>query len=260
MIVGLIVLIAVNLIILSVVNRRSASYAPGRVAFSIVSPFQRATARSIRLFREVWAHYFFLVSAAKERDNLKKEVSRGIEKNNQFIETELSNLRLRSLLSFEKTVDSSLLAAEVIGKDPSPWFKTMIINKGMADGVEKGFPVVVSEGLVGQIVDVSTNYAKVLLLVDHNSAVDSMVQRSRARGIVKGESATRFIFKYVLNKEDVKTGDNVISSGLDGVFPKGLRIGAVTAIQQRRSGIFQEVVVKPYVDFEKLEEVLVLLK
>ncbi|OQY59957.1 MAG: hypothetical protein B6245_03935 [Desulfobacteraceae bacterium 4572_88] len=125
--------------------------------------------------------------------------------------------------------------------------------------LKKSVPVVIPEGVVGLVTDISTHYSKVLLLVDQNSAVDALVQRTRARGIIKGGTAGRCLFKYVLRKHDIVESDIVVSSGLDGVFPKGLRVGTVSNVTRRNSGIFQEVTVIPYVDFEKLEEVLVIL-
>ena len=259
MIVGAIVLIAVNIIVLSVSNRRYQSYGPGRIAISLISPFQEAVSRSIRFVKSVWAHYFFLVETAKENDHYKKALSHTVEKNNLYKELKLSNIRLRSLLDFQKTITGTVIAAEVIGKDPSPWFKTIMINKGKDDGVKKGAAVVIPEGIVGQVAEVSPHNSKVLLIIDPNSAVDAMVQRSRARGIIKGGFADRCVFKYVLRKKGIAVGDTVVSSGLDGVFLKGLPVGQVSGVVKPNSGIFQEVTVTPCVDFEKLEEVLVVL-
>jgi rod shape-determining protein MreC len=258
-IVGVIVLIAVNIIVLSVSNRRYQSYGPGRIAISLISPFQEAVSRSIRFEKDVWAHYFFLVETAKENDNYKKALSHAVERNNLYKELELSNIRFRSLLDFQKIITDNVVAAEVIGKDPSPWFKTIMINKGKDDGVKKGAAVVIPEGIVGQVAEVSARNSKVLLIIDHNSAVDALVQRSRARGIIKGGFADRCVFKYVLRKKGIAVGDTVVSSGLDGVFLKGLPVGQVSGVVKPNSGIFQEVTVTPCVDFEKLEEVLVVL-
>jgi rod shape-determining protein MreC len=253
-------LIAVSMIFLSITVRRPhTSLGAGRISVAIMGPFQAAATRSIISLRDIWKYYFFLISTEKENDRLKKELNRAVEIRNQCNEIRLSNLRLRGFLNFKKTETGEVIAAEVIGKDSSPWFKTVIIDKGLADGVERGMPVVVPEGIVGQVVNVSGRYSKVLLIIDINSAVDALVQRSRARGIIKGRSVGRCIFKYVLRKNDVKVGDTVVSSGLDGVYPKGLRIGHVTGIVRRSSGIFQEVTITPYVDFDKLEEVLVVL-
>jgi rod shape-determining protein MreC len=253
-------LIAVSMIFLSITVRRPpTSLGAGRISVAIMGPFQAAATRSIISLRDIWKYYFFLISTEKENDRLKKELNRAVEIRNQCNEIRLSNLRLRGFLNFKKTETGEVIAAEVIGKDSSPWFKTVIIDKGLGDGVERGMPVVVPEGIVGQVVNVSGRYSKVLLIIDINSAVDALVQRSRARGIIKGRSVGRCLFKYVLRKNDVNVGDNVVSSGLDGVYPKGLRIGHVTGIVRRSSGIFQEVTITPYVDFDKLEEVLVVL-
>lgn len=259
MIIGVIILIAVNIIVLSVVSNRYHNVVPGGIGVVLVAPFQEAVTRSIRFVRDIWTQYFCLISVAKENDKLKKELSSAIEKNSQLSEIELSNLRFRNLLNFQKTMTGRTLAAELISKDPSPWYKTAIIDKGKTDGIKKGFPVVTPEGIVGQVVDVFSHYSKVLLIVDRNSAVDALAQRTRARGIVKGESMGQCYAKYVLRKHDIKIGDTIVSSGLDGVFPKGLRIGRVSGVIRRNSGIFQEVTVTPYVDFEKFEEVLVIL-
>ena len=259
MIVGVIILIAVNIIVLSVSNRRYQSYGSGRIAISLIAPFQEAVSRSIRFVKDIWVHYFFLVETAKENDNYKKALSHTVEKNNLYKELKLSNIRLRSLLNFQKTITDTVIAAEVIGKDPSPWFKTIMINKGKDDGVKKGAAVVIPEGIVGQVAEISAHNSKVLLIIDPNSAVDALVQRSRARGIIKGGYADRCVFKYVLRKKGIAVGDTVVSSGLDGVFLKGLPVGQVSGVVKPNSGIFQEVTVTPYVDFEKLEEVLVVL-
>jgi rod shape-determining protein MreC len=136
-----VVLIAVNIILLSVFNRRYISYyGPGRIAISIVAPFQKATSTSIRFVRDIWRHYFFLVNVAKENEDLRKDLNRAFEKKIQFKEFELSNARLRNLLKFKKNITDRVLAAEVIGKDPSPWFKTVLIDKGQRDGVVQEWP------------------------------------------------------------------------------------------------------------------------
>ena len=259
-IVGVILLIAINIIVLSI-NKRHGDrpYGIGRIAIYIIAPFQNAVTHSIRFVKNVWNQYFFLISVAKENKNLKKVLSYAIEENEKRNEIELTNYRLRKLLNFKKTIDHQVLPAEIVGKDPSPWYQAILIDKGKSDGVEKGQPVVIPEGIAGQVTEVLNNYSKVLLIIDQNSAVDALVQRTRARGVIKGDSTDRYLFKYVLRKHDVRVGDTIVSSGLDGVFPKGLRIGYVSEVVKPSSGIFQDVTVAPFIDFEKLEEVLVLL-
>ena len=207
----------------------------------------------------MWTHYFFLVSTEKENDSLKKMLAKTIHDDNQCKETELSNDRFRKLLDFKNASQLHSIAAEVIGKDPSQWYKTLVIDKGVSQGITKGLPVVVPEGVVGQVIDASDHYAKVLLIIDSNSAVDALIQQTRAHGIIKGDSEGRCLLNYVSRKESVNIGDAVVSSGLDGVFAKGLLIGKVTDIIRNNSGIFQDIEVSPFVDFDKIEEVLVVL-
>jgi rod shape-determining protein MreC len=259
-VVGVIVLAAVNIIFLSVASRQDdPAYGIGGTGISIVAPFQEAFTRIIGSAATAWEHYFSLVSTAQENDELRRQLSQVLAQNARNKEIELANIRLRRLLAFKQSVNREVISAEVIGKNPSPWFRAVIIDKGRKDGVAVGFPVVVPKGIVGQVTEVSAYYAKVLLLIDQNNAVDGLVQRTRARGIVRGASADQCVFKYVLRKDDIQVGDTIISSGLDGVYPKGLRIGRVAGVIKRNSGIFQDVVVTPFADFEKIEEVLVVL-
>ncbi len=162
-------------------------------------------------------------------------------------------------MNFHKETDFKSFAAQVVARDPSGWFKSVIIDKGASDGVKRSMPVVVSEGIVGQVIEVSLYYSKVLLIIDQNSAVDVLCQRTRARGVLKGGAHNRCQLKYVLRKADIRVGDIVISSGLDGVYPKGLCLGRVSGLSKQNAGVFQNVQVDPFVDFDKLEEVLVLL-
>jgi rod shape-determining protein MreC len=259
LIVGVIVLIAVNIIVLSVNSRRYTTFGLERVAISFISPFQELVTRTIRFTQDIWYHYFALVTIAKENNGLRSQLNLASEKNNLWQETDLANARLRNLLDFQKNITELVVAAEVIGKDPSTWFKTVIIDKGKADGLTKGLPVVMPQGIAGQVIEVANHYAKVMLIIDRNSAVDALVQRTRARGVIKGESTDQLRLDYVLRKKDVRVGDTVVSSGLDGIYPKGLRIGVVAEVVEHEADIFHEVLISPVVDFEKLEEVLVVL-
>lgn len=259
MIVGVALLVAVNIVILSITSREGSSPGIGGGALTLVAPLQSAVHRCIHFFVDKWEHYFLLVSAARENERLRAELARAVARSERMQELELSNRRLRDLLGFRKSLTQRVLAAEIIGKDPSPWFQSVTIDKGEKDGVIRGLPVIVPEGVAGQVTEVSAGYAKVMLIIDRTSAVDALVQRTRARGIVQGDFVNRCILKYVLRKHDVQVGDTVISSGLDGVFPKGQPIGQVSKVVRGESGVFQDVTVMPYVDFEKLESVLVVL-
>ncbi len=260
LIVGFIVLIAVNIIGLSVTSRRSTAFGIERIAISAIAPFQELVTRSLRFTRDIWRQYFYLVTVARENHVLMQQLSQAVENTNQWHETELANTRLRDLIDFQKNISERVVAAEVIGKDPSAWFKTVIIDKGESDGLTRGLPVVIAQGIAGQVIEVSNHYSKVMLIVDSNSALDSLVQRTRARGVIKGEATDQCRLDYVLRKNDVRIGDTIVSSGLDGVYPKGLRIGYVSQVIGHDADIFHEVIITPFVDFEKLEEVLVILE
>lgn len=258
MIVGLIVLVAVSVLVLSLSSRCPyPAYGPGRIAISFVAPFQKMIVGISRFFQDIWDHYFFLISVVDENNRLRNELLEARAKHYHYRETMLTNERLRRLLELQHRMQQPLIAAQVIGKDPSPWFRTILIDKGADDGVSKGRPVINPEGIVGLVVEATTHYAKVMLITDPNSAVDAVVQDIRARGIIKGGTTGTCSFNYVLRKHNVVVGDLVISSGMDGVFPKGLPVGQVATIVKREAGIFQDVTITPRVDFERLEEVMV---
>ncbi len=260
MIIGAIILIAVNIIILSVNSQdRTPSTRTGQAALYFISPFQELASNSIHFLQNIWRNYFDLVGVSQQNNSLVKALKAANEKNNSLKELELAHFRLQELLEFKPDLKRQVTAAAVVGKDPSPWLRTVIINKGTDEGVQRGMPVVTPDGIVGLVTDASTGYAKVLLITDQNSAVDALTQSTRARGIIKGEFSGKLRLDYVLRRHDITEGDTIISSGLDGVFPKGLRMGYVHEVVKPNAGIFQEVSVTPYVDFEKLEEVLVII-
>ncbi|MGD9366960.1 MAG: rod shape-determining protein MreC [Desulfobacteraceae bacterium] len=258
MIVGLIALVTISILSLSLSSREPyPAYGPGRIAISLVAPFQKMLIGTTRFFRDIWEHYFFLISVAEENELLRRELREARALNHRHREAMLANQRLRRLLALEEEMTQPVIAARVVGKDPSPWFQSVTVDKGTADGVRKGQPVINPEGIVGLVTDAAAHYAKVMLITDPNSAVDAVIQENRARGIVKGGTSGYCVLNFVLRKHPVAVGHLVISSGMDGVFPKGLPIGAVAAIVKQKAGIFQDVTVAPYVDFERLEEVLI---
>ena len=213
MIVGAIVLIAVNIIILSVNSQdRTPSTRTGQVALFLISPFQEFASNSIQSVQNIWRNYFDLVNVSQKNDSLVKMLKLTNEKNNSLRELELSHSRLQSLLEFKSDLKRQVAAAAVVGKDPSPWLKTVIIDKGTGEGVQRGMPVVTPDGVAGLVIDASTGYAKVLLITDQNSAVDALTQSSRARGIVKGDFSGKLRLDHVLRRHDITECDIIISS------------------------------------------------
>ena len=150
------------------------------------------------------------------------------------------------------------MTPEVIGRDPSSWFKSVTINKGERHGVKKGMAVTSPEGVVGQVLKTAPHYATVLLITDYNSAIDTLIQRTRAKAIVEGKEENRCQLKYLLRTEEVVVGDVVITSGLGGVFPKGLMVGEIMTVEKKGHGVFQHAELVPSVDLTKLEEVFII--
>jgi rod shape-determining protein MreC len=178
-------------------------------------------------------------------------------------ELESENETLRQLLQFTQANPTySYRAAEVvghvIGQDPSNLLRYIIIDVGTGDGVTKGMPVITNRGLVGRIVEVSSRSSKVLLITDASSSVNALIQSSRATGIVEGKVDGGLVMKYIPQPVTVNVGDIILTSGLGATFPKRLVIGQVTAIHKQDIELFQQAEIKPTVDFDRLEIVLVL--
>jgi rod shape-determining protein MreC len=257
-----IILLALSNIVLLSVSAKHPYRSTGldRVIMAGIVPFQTSVTRVMLFSRRTWDHYFQLVGVREECDRLHAMLAASEMEKNRYIESALACRRLDELLEKNIGLPYRMLPALVTGLDPSGWFKTVIINKGTGDGVSKGMAVVATQGLVGHVVKAFDGSAMVLLIIDPTSAVDALVQRSRFRGIVAGETILSCRFKYLVRKADARIGDTVVSSGLDGVFPKGLRVGTISRIFDPRAGLFREATIRPFVDFARLEEVLVILE
>lgn len=238
---------------------RSAWHPLERLAIQWAAPFQKLISRTIKVTRDVWFTYFDLVDAHRENVRLKSQIDALRIESSQYRELLATHERLQGLLQFKKTVNHPVLAAEVIGTDPTGWFKSIIIDKGEHAGVGVDMPVVNADGVVGRIVSVSADSAKVLLLIDPNSAVDCLVQRSRARCMVKGVPQGLCKLIYLAESSDAAVGDMLVTSGIGGVYPKGLPVGQVLRVKEAAGALFRDIDVLPTVDFSKLEEVLVVL-
>lgn len=206
-----------------------------------------------------WLHYFYLVSVQQENQELRRNAERLKAQVANLREKGLAYQRLTRLLKFAEEGRYAAIGARVVGWGPGPWYKTVTIDRGSVDSVIVDLPVVNELGLVGRVVEVSPRFAKVLLITDYNSSVDAMVQRSRARGIMQGRSETLCSLKYVHTKEDVIWGDTVVTSGMGTLFPRGLLLGTVTRVKKAGYDMFQEIDITSSVDFDHLEEVLVVL-
>lgn len=197
--------------------------------------------------------YITLWNLQEENDQLRKELDTYHALLDEYREAYSRNRFLETELEFKKQETFPALMARVVGKDPSFWFQTLIVDRGENDGVVTGMVARNSLGVVGQVVQVSDNYSKILLANAPSSAIDAIVQRSRVRGILKGAGEQGYILQYVLKNGDVKEGDIIVTAGIGGVFPQGITLGTVSKVRSKRRGMFLEIEVEPAVDFARLE-------
>lgn len=225
-----------------------------------LAPMQEQASRSGGLFRRIWHDYIALVDLKQENVRLKDDIKHLNSALAAAGESLRENERLIRLLDLRKSVKEPTVAAMVIGEDVTPWFRSLTIDRGADSGIREGMPVMAADGVVGQTVKVTANSSRVLLLTDHASGIAAMVQRSRARGVVKGRGDNLCSLEFAVRGEDVQVGDQVVSSGIGGIFAKGLPIGEVTMVKKGEYGIFQTVTIRPAVSTAHLEEVLVVLR
>jgi rod shape-determining protein MreC len=253
------VFVALVLISFNVGKRRSWTPVE-QVVIEITAPLQKFIRKSSETVEKAWLKYFRFVDLREENTRLKKELDDLRMQNDLYRELASTHARLRELLQFKESIRSPMAAAQVIGRDPTGWFESILIDKGTHAGLRLNMPVVDARGVIGRLVAVSPNYSKVLLIIDQNSAVDCLIQRTREKGILKGLPSQLCRLHYVSRAADVAVGDKIVTSGLDRIYPKGLPVGEVTEIADTPWEFFKDVRVKPSADFSKLEEVLVLLK
>ncbi len=223
-------------------------------------PVQRAMALPVDLLRDVWTDYVALVDVRESNDELRRELHRLREENLQLREALLASGRLARIAQMRDEFEVPMLPSELVASDLSPWFRSVLIDRGETDGVRSGMPVVSEQGLVGLVTATSGSAAKIMLLLDRQAAIDGTVQRSRTRGTVRGRGGAELEFEFVIRSGDVAVGDVVITSGLDGVYPKGLRLGEVTELKPPGSKLLGTAVVTPAVDFGRLEQAFVMLR
>lgn len=231
-----------------------------QLLFEAVGPFQATFSRGASTLHSLKEEYLGLLSVREENKRLWQELQESRAALHKSREAMANNARLRRLLDFKSSSDFPVLAANVIGKDPSLWFRSLIIDRGASDGIGRGAPVVNSEGVVGQVFEVAPSYSKVLLAIAPSSAIDVLLQKSRVRGILKGTGSLTYRLEYILKTVEVEEGDQVVTAGYGGVFPTGLPVGVVSKVIKKRRGMFHEIEVTPSVDYKTLEHLLVIDK
>ena len=228
------------------------------VVTEVLSPVQEGLASSKKNLSSLWENYISIVNTSKENSVLKKQISRLESDLTSMEELRKENLRLKRLLNFSEEVSHTRVLAQVVGWDSANEFKVIRLNKGSRHGIKTMSPVITDHGLVGYVYRVTENYADILTILDQNNRVDIVVERTRTHGIVEGVFNFKCALKYIMRNEPVEVGDKLITAGVGGIYPKGIKVGMITNITKENFGMTLSVEVVPSVDFDKLEEVIVL--
>lgn len=251
-------LLLVSLLLLSISVRSKPYRDPlAEVILLVFSPLQGAAQWVRRGAADAWSGYVYLVGARVENEHLKGRVAELEADVVRLGELEQTNDRLSELLRFREEVPGTVRGARVVGRDPQHWFRSLVIDIGRSDGIRSGLAVLAPGGVVGRVTEVGRNASRVLLLTDNDSGIAAIVQRSRAGGIVQGARDLGCKMNYLRRDVDIAVGDEVVTSGLDGIFPKGILIGAITDISLEHRDLLRSASLEPSVRLADLEEVLV---
>ncbi len=257
-------LLAIILLLITVIlysynlRHKTATTFFERAILTFAAPFQVGVDGIVDNVTDVWGNYLWLVDAQKRNLELEQENLELHSQLQQVEEISLQNERLRKLLAFVDDLDRPALPAQVIGEDGSNWARTIIIDKGTRAGLYSGLAVVSAQGVVGRIMKTAPDSSRVLLITDASSALAALIQRTRTRGVARGLGA-KLSIEYALRDSDIQIGDLLVTSGMGGVFPKGLPLGLVESVEKDQYGLFQQVTATPTTDFSHLEEVMVIV-
>ena len=226
------------------------------VTFGVFAEVQRAASSAIAAMRMSWTDYVALQEVRTENEELHQEVGRLRIRLQQERALAQRSRTLEELLELRtQALELETVAANVIAGGASPDFRTITLDKGTAEGLRPDMAVIAPAGVVGRIITPSARAAKVQLLIDRNAAAGALIERSRAQGVAEGTGADLRL-NYVSGTADVQVGDTVVTSGIDGIYPKGFIIGQIQSVQRGASG-FDTIVLQPAVDFSSIEAVLV---
>ena len=255
-------LLAVSLACLLLLTAQTRGLGTGRAAdvvTLVVTPVQSLLVKIHRGALGVWTTYGDWKSVRSENNVLRQEAERLRLQVLQSEETRQENARLRRLLELHERLPLSALAGEVVGREEDGWVRALTVNRGRGNGVTRQIPVIVPEGLVGRVLQVRAGASVIQLINDPASTVGGVIQRTRTPGLVEGHTEGSVRLKFMARGAQVEVGDLVVTSGVGNLFPKGLPIGRVVAIQDKGSALFHFAVLAPAVDFARVEEVLLLI-
>ena len=255
----LLAVLLVSLLLLTVQTRGGGPTRAADLVGFVVTPAQSLLAHAHRGALGAWHTFTDWKAVRNENLTLRADNERLRVQSLQVRETDQENRRLRRLLALRDRMPLTTLTGEIIGREGGGWSRSLTVNRGRADGISRQMPVIVPEGLVGRVAQVSSGASIVQLLNDPTSTVGAIVQRTRTPGLVEGEPGGGVRFKFMARDgAGVTPGDLVVTSGLGTLFPKGIPVGRVTAIEDKGSALFHFAVLTPAVDFARVEEVLLL--
>lgn len=230
---------------------------PHQLTLDFIGPLQSAVTRTFSGISVLKNDYIAFWNVREDNKRLQALVDKYLAELGEYREAYSIYLHLQALLDFKEKLSFEPLAARVVGKEPSYWYQTIVVDRGKKDDVLEGMIVLAPGGVVGQVIHTAEHYSKILLAIAPSSAIDAMIQKNRVRGIIKGAGENGYILQYVLKNADVEVGDHIVTAGIGGLFPAGIPIGRVSKIQKKQRGMFQEIEVQPDIDFQKLEFVFI---
>jgi len=228
-------------------------------AVDVVTPLEKALHWVQTSTSNIWHNYFYLRGIRAENRNLKQQIERMSLEQVRLSQDADQARRLQALLAFKEQFISRTMAAQVIGSSGSELSRAVYIDKGESDGIKPDMAVITADGIVGKVLRVYRYTSQVLLIDDQTSGVGAILDKTRIQGILRGTPAGEVVLEKVMSDEAVPPGEMVLTSGGDGIFPKGLLVGRVTKVAPG-SELFLNIRVRPAADLSKLEEVLVVTK
>ncbi|MBI5970044.1 MAG: rod shape-determining protein MreC [Deltaproteobacteria bacterium] len=220
-------------------------------------PVQRLLIGTKSAVAGAWSHYVYLIGTAEENDELKKNISALRSENNRLREEINLSRRLKDLLEYRDAAKFDTTGANILSYNANDWSRTVLINKGKDDGIRKDLAVITPAGVVGRVIETGGKTGSVLLNTDSRSNIDVYVQRTRVKGVAEGNGNGGMALKYIRLDDDVMVGDMLLTSGISGIFPKGLPVGEIVRIEKGKDNFFIYIEARPAVDFKTLEDVLV---
>jgi len=227
-------------------------------AISAITPLEKGIVRLQTGTGNLWHNYVYLRGVRQENRDLQEKLQKLQLEQVRLQQDATQARRLQSLLGFKEQFIDQTVAAQVIGSSGSEQSRVIYLDKGSKDGIKEGMPVIAAEGIVGKVILVQSNVSQVLLINDQTSGVGTILEQSRLQVVLKGRASGQLVLDKVMSEEDVKTGERVLTSGGDQIFPKGLPVGTIGEV--KRGGEFLQVQVKPAAALSHLEEVLVITK